>query len=105
MKKILVSPGYGAGWSSWNSGEVAKFMAEYEPIIEAIENGEEINEKHELVSKMVEEIEEKFGENYVCIIGAEQLEVRIVSGPYRITDYDGYESGMIFQTILMSLGF
>jgi hypothetical protein len=92
MKKVLVSPGYGAGWSSWNSGKVAKFMAEYEPIIEAIENGVDLDKDHELVTKMVEEINEQFGEDYVCVLGASQLVVRTVAGPYRITDYDGFES-------------
>jgi hypothetical protein len=40
MRKVLYSPGFGAGWSSWNSGEKAKFMLEYQPLIDAIERGE-----------------------------------------------------------------
>ncbi len=88
-KKILYSPGYGAGWASWNSGPVGKFMAEYEPIINAIENDEPISE---LIVQMQKEIFEKFGEEYVCVLGADQLKVTTVHDQYRINDYDGFES-------------
>ncbi len=91
-KKILYSPGYGAGWSSWNDYDVGKFMAEYQPIIEAIENGEKMCEVHPLVLKMVNEIKQKFNKDYVCVAGARDLEVRCVNGAYKIEDHDGFES-------------
>lgn len=39
MRKILYSPGYGAGWSTWggDTPEQKKFMLEYKPFIEALE--------------------------------------------------------------------
>lgn len=39
MRKILYSPGYGAGWSTWGGNTTAqkKFMLEYKPFIEALE--------------------------------------------------------------------
>lgn len=39
-RKILYSPGFGAGWVSWARGEgleVRRFMLEYQPFIEALE--------------------------------------------------------------------
>ena len=40
--RFSYSPGLGAGWSTWNSGEIAKYMLDYQPIIEALECGEKI---------------------------------------------------------------
>ena len=40
MRKILYSPGFGAGWVSWARGEsveLRSFMLEYQPFIEALE--------------------------------------------------------------------
>ena len=42
MRKILYSPGWGAGWSTWNSSIPTKFICEYQPIIEALEKGEDL---------------------------------------------------------------
>jgi hypothetical protein len=38
--KILISPGYGGGWTTWHCGstEEKKFMATYQPFIAAIES-------------------------------------------------------------------
>lgn len=101
MKKILYSPGWGAGWSTWNSGEVATFMLTYQPIIDFIETGGKFTKDevggfgnkplHPLLQKLQEECKEKFGETYVCVLGARDLEVESVSGPFRVTEYDGNE--------------
>ncbi len=91
MKKVLISRGYGAGWSSWNNEGVGKFMAEYEPIIELVEKGEILTENHSVVLQMVKEIQEKYNKNYVCLLGLGNLEVESVSGPYKIREYDGAE--------------
>ena len=90
--KVLISRGYGAGWSTWHSGEVAKYMRTYAPIIEALEKGEEIeNECHPLVEQMVKEIKELFGNDYVCVLGIDGLEVVDVEPPFMIDEYDGAE--------------
>jgi len=41
MRKILYSPGFGAGWTSWHDGskEAKLFMLEYRPFIEYLEAG------------------------------------------------------------------
>ena len=91
--KILISPGYGAGWSTWNSGDVAEYMRTYKPIIKAIESRKfSMSESHTLVAKLQKECKEKFGETYVCVLGATGLIVENVTPPFKITEYDGSES-------------
>jgi hypothetical protein len=103
-RKILYSPGWGAGWSSWNEGEVAKFMLEYQPIIEFLEGGGEFQddecggmsgELHPLLKQMCDEINAKFGKEYTCCLGARDLRVAEVNGLVRIEEYDGNESYVI----------
>jgi hypothetical protein len=91
-RKILYSPGYGAGWTSWNDGEIKKYMLTYEPIIKAIEAGQKINEKHPAVLQLQKECLEKFNKDYVCVLGADDLKVMEVAGRVRISEYDGSES-------------
>lgn len=90
--KVLISKGFGAGWSTWNSGEVAKYMRTYQPIIDAIESGKEITESCSLVKQMVKECKKKFGDCYVCILGADGLCVEEATPPFQIHEYDGAES-------------
>ncbi len=104
MRKILYSPGFGAGWTTWNSGEVAKYMVDYKPIIDFIEAGgsfkdEEtkgitdntLEEVHPLLRQLYTDCKEKFGSDYVCTLGADDLRVATVNGRVRIHEYDGSE--------------
>lgn len=98
-RKVLYSVGYGAGWSTWNM-EIGKFMAEYQPIIDFIESGNKFDEDrygfdtevHSLIQQLKAEAKEKFDVSYVCTLGANDLRVATVNGPYRVTEYDGFES-------------
>ena len=92
QRKILYSPGYGAGWSSWNTGDVAKYMLTYQPIIEHLETvGGSVPAS--LLEQLQRECLEKFGTEYVCVLGAKDgLKVWIGEGPVRIEEYDGAES-------------
>lgn len=108
MTKILYSPGFGAGWSTWNSStspEFQKWMLTYQPLIDALERGEKLvpdelrfgmgddSEKfHPALQQFIREAKEKFGEGYVYVGGAWNLKVGEVSGPFRIDEYDGNES-------------
>ena len=99
MRKILYSPGFGAGWTTWNDGEVAKYMLEYAPIIEFLEAGGSFSDKetrdesmHPLLSRLQRECKERFGADYVCVLGADDLAVATVGGRVRIHEYDGSES-------------
>ena len=91
--KILVSPSYGAGWSTWNNPKIRKFMLTYQPIIDYLEAGGEIKSvDHPLLVQLEQECLEKFGVDYVCTLGAtDGLIVETVSGRFRIHEYDGSE--------------
>ena len=107
-RKILYSPGWGAGWVSWNDGKAAEIMLTYQPIIDFIEAGNSFTDKdfrgmyasngksktHPILVQMVNEIREATGnpDEYVCILGADDLRVATVSGRVRIDEYDGNES-------------
>lgn len=100
MRKILYSPDYGAGWTTWNSGDVARYMLDYAPIVEFLEaggkfernNGMGDEPEHPLLEQLKRECKEKFGEDYVCTIGARDLRVMSVDGRVKIDEYDGFES-------------
>jgi hypothetical protein len=92
-RKILYSPGFGAGWTTWNADdEVEKYMLTYQPIIDALERGEEMNDSHPAVLQLQKECLDKFGKEYVCVYGEKDLRVMEVNGLVRIEEYDGYES-------------
>lgn len=93
-KKILYSPGYGAGWSTWQYSIPTKFACEYQPIIEALENGQELYREHEIIKQYKKECKEKFNEDYVCVLGASDLKIyKVPDGDqYQIKEYDGSES-------------
>ena len=90
MTKVLVSHGYGAGWSTWSNNN--KAVAEYAPIIEFLENGGDRNalsaKDHPLIKQMKIDIDDE----YFHTGGAEGLVVEEVDGPYRIDEYDGMET-------------
>jgi hypothetical protein len=90
-RKILYSPDFGAGWSTWNSGQVAKYMLTYQPIIDHIEAA-----KGPVTDALLEQLKreclEKFGEDQVCVLGADSLRVWTGTGPVKIDEYDGSES-------------
>ena len=91
-RKILYSPGFGAGWSTWNSDEVARYMLTYQPIIDALERGEKMDVDHPAVKQLQADCLEKFEKDYVCVLGASTLKVMTVHGRVRIHEYDGSES-------------
>lgn len=103
MTKVLVSPGFGAGWSTWASKK-KKEIAEYQPIIEFIENGGDVSELENTMARsfkldevsldhpLVTQMKEDLGLDYFYTGGAADLEIQEVDGPYRIDEYDGYES-------------
>lgn len=85
--KILISPGYGAGWSTWNDAAVGRYVLTYQPIIEALERGEDITNQ---VKQLEKEIQERFD---YCLYtgGASQLVVTEVETPFVVEEYDGSE--------------
>jgi hypothetical protein len=101
-RKILYSPGYGAGWTTWAGGskEFKQWMLTYQPIIDFLEAGGTFEDNdgvftdrplHPILVQFKKEAREKFGEDpYVG--GARDLEVIEVEGEVKIDEYDGFES-------------
>lgn len=58
-RKILYSPGHGAGWTTWESDpEVKRLMLDWPPLIAAIEAGETITEDHSAVLALLAKVRE-----------------------------------------------
>lgn len=95
MRKILYSPGYGAGWVSWHYGtrEENMFMLEYQPFIEALERGEPIGDA--LIEKFRADWSARFPKSEPPYVGG-LCTLKVLSVPdgarVRISEYDGNES-------------
>jgi len=96
MKKVLYSPGFGAGWTTWACGEeVARYIGTYQPLIDFIEGGGKMDspEADQLLSVLAEECEKQFGET-LHTGGAQDLEVHTFPDDevVCIDEYDGNET-------------
>jgi hypothetical protein len=82
---VLVSPGYGAGWSTWSSGKTAELLTFDADIVQAVLDGDKV--------KAAKIAEEKV-DGYVCVLGADDLVVEWVDKgeQFEIRNYDGAES-------------
>lgn len=82
---VLVSPGFGAGWSSWSSGEIAEHLLFDTRIIEAFQNG-----GGEAAAAKVEEL---WPGEYICTLGAPDLSLEWVDegSLFYLHEYDGNE--------------
>lgn len=94
--KILISPDYGAGWSTWAWGgrEAKKFVMTYQPIIDFIEQGNDpstINENSEIGKQFLKDFKKATGNSYFYFGGAKNLEVVDVDPPFSVQEYDGNE--------------
>ena len=95
MRKILYSPGFGAGWTTWHYGtrEEKEFMLTYQPFINALERGERIIES--LEEQFMVDFQSKFpdaSDSTPYTGGLRDLTVREVAGRVHIDEYDGSES-------------
>lgn len=85
---ILYSPGYGAGWSTWNQEELSYDKRVVEFFINHRES------KKALREESLKEAFKKMGYEDVYFGGYDQIQIMwIPKGKlYRITEYDGWES-------------
>jgi len=85
---ILVSRGYGAGWSTWNSD--IKGLVFLPEVVELVLLGrkDEITEELCVAALGLEP------DTYVCVLGADDLTVEWLNEGQRFTieEYDGFES-------------
>lgn len=85
--KVLISPGYGAGWSTWNSDSIN--LAVDKRIVDFFESHGKNVEREELIDFL-----ESIGYDDVYVGGWKQIEIETV-GPndrFMIDEYDGSES-------------
>jgi hypothetical protein len=82
---VIYSPGYGAGWYSWNT-EYPDIL--YDPrVVEWIENGKNFNEEDDLVNYL----QQTYPDGYFSL---DDLSIRWLSlgTMFRVDEYDGSES-------------
>jgi hypothetical protein len=111
MRKIIYSPGFGAGWTSWNNEEIRETLLTYPPLVEYIESGKEMGEDPRCVwsddpdeglirvegcpselSTLLEKMIRGFeGSPHVCLLGLGDAVVTQVEVRVRIEEYDGSE--------------
>jgi len=84
---VLVSSGFGAGFSTWNSiegieldGVLAQMILDKKPVTD--------------MEDYLEKTYSNDGTSYVCTLGVEDLSIEWLpeGTPYRIDEYDGSES-------------
>jgi hypothetical protein len=115
--KVLYSPGFGAGWSTWSGYDkkARKFMMFYKPLIQYLEEGHlakdltydgnarprsKSSSFHPIMKQFVADFQLKFGSDDIPYLGGVgELTVATVSGPFSINEYDGSESIITFTSI------
>ena len=95
MVAVLYSPGFGAGWSTWqHEDELKEFVTFDRRLVEAAERGA----SHDEVEVMLEEL--FFGSDlYISTSGWSDIEVAWlpVGTRFEITEYDGSEGIRVFD--------
>ncbi len=84
---VLISPGYGAGWSSWNSDH-EEVMLFHERLVTMVEEG--VADPDVFKNALTDIV----GEDHVCVLGLDQLKIMWVpeGARFRVDEYDGWES-------------
>jgi hypothetical protein len=74
MLRVLYSPGYGAGWSTWNDATYRPSLTTHRDIVQCVLDGDRCKAA-EVAEKLVRDV---VGDRdlYVCVLGADDLEVR-----------------------------
>ena len=111
-RKILYSPGFGAGWTTWGgeSAESKLFMLEYQPFVEFLEAGGDAAllephgigtdeaKMHPLTQQFLRDFRERFPEEDTPYLGGlDNLQVKTVpaGARVRIDEYDGSEGVIV----------
>ncbi len=99
-RKVLYSPGFGAGWSTWNDDRLADAMLFDRDLIAAVESRSTplgaADDPTTPLGAFAVRIAKLFGaDEHVCLLGARDLRVAEVCGPFRVDEHDGSESIML----------
>ena len=90
---VLYSPGFGAGWYSWNSNKELLF---HPKLVEMVEN----NRQSEITTQW---IQKNLGINNVYCGGADDLQIEWLDEGtvFEIDEYDGSESIEILENLIL----
>lgn len=91
---VIVSRGFGAGWSTWNDYEKRDFFL-FDPVLVNLVINEQ--DKKVLYEKIKQRVDEVYPDQYNCILGIDGLSIDWVDEKSRfiIHEYDGAEYLMI----------
>lgn len=94
MVAVIISPGFGAGWSTWAGDELREFCLFDRRLVECIETGGDLSE---VALGLV-------GDQYLYTGGAGDAEiVWLPEGKrFRIDEYDGSESLVAAEDLVMT---
>ena len=82
---VLYSPGFGAGWYSWNEKKELLF---HPKLVEMVEN----NKQKEITEEFCKDLLNT--DDYICVLGAGNLQIKWLNEGtlFEIDEYDGSES-------------
>ena len=82
---VLYSPGFGAGWYSWNEKKELLF---HPKLVEMVEN----NKQKEITEEFCKDLLKT--DDYICVLGAKDLQIEWLDEGtvFEINEYDGSES-------------
>lgn len=88
---VLVSPGFGAGWSTWADDAQTEWMVFAPEVVAWVEAGKPGGENGEELKAIVRA---RFGDNHPYLGGAVDLVIQWVTQgeAFQINEYDGSES-------------
>ena len=91
MTEVLVSPGFGAGFSTWAHDKKYE-IATYQPLIDYVKSGKPLSSIYDGNHPLVEQMKQDLGLDHLCLLGTLELEVQIAEGPFYIEENDGSET-------------
>ena len=90
---ILISPGFGAGWSTWADEEISEFLLFHKPLVEMAQRNATASE--------VEKYLEKGGIEYIYMGGWSDIKIGwLLQGtPFYVHEQDGSESVTLIESL------
>jgi len=87
---VIISNGYGAGWSTWHWGDNREILIFHPKLVELVESGQHNREN---VAAILNELLDKEEAEHIYLGGVENLKVQWLpeGTKFRIEEYDGAE--------------
>ena len=93
MVAVLYSPGFGAGWSTWNTEHPAML---YDPTVVAwVESGK----PKDALARLEATLDEKYPRCYLGGMHDLQIEWLPVNTFFQVTEYDGFEKIEVLKDV------